>query len=263
MENGAQAIRINPGNIGGSKKLAKVVDAAKAHAVPIRVGVNSGSLEKDLLKKHGHPTPAALTESALRNVELLERQGFYEIKISIKSSDSLTTVEAYQQLAKRCDYPFHLGVTEAGGLIAGTVKSSVALGILLHEGIGDTFRISLTRDPVEEIRVGYELLRALNIRHRGPELISCPTCGRCQVNLFKLADEVEHHIQSMETPLKIAVMGCVVNGPGEAKEADIGVAGGKGVGIIFKKGKLYKKVAEKELLEVFLNELDTMTDEEK
>ena len=263
MENGAQAIRINPGNIGGAKKLGKVVDAAKAHTVPIRVGVNSGSLEKDLLKKYGHPTPAALTESALRNVELLEKQGFYDIKISIKSSDTLTTVEAYQQLAKRCDYPLHLGVTEAGGLIAGTVKSSVALGILLHGGIGDTFRISLTRDPVEEVRVGYELLRALNIRHRGPELISCPTCGRCQVNLFNLADEVEHHIQSMETPLKIAVMGCVVNGPGEAKEADIGVAGGKGVGIIFKKGKLYKKVAENELLEVFLNELDTMSGEKK
>ena len=196
-------------------------------------------------------------------MELHEKQGFYDIKISIKSSDSLTTVEAYQQLSKRCDYPFHLGVTEAGGLIAGTVKSSVALGILLYEGIGDTFRISLTRDPVEEIRVGYELLRALNIRHRGPELISCPTCGRCQVNLFNLADEVERHIQTMETPLKIAVMGCVVNGPGEAKEADIGVAGGKGVGIIFKKGKLYKKIAENELLEVFLNELDTMAEEKK
>jgi len=263
MENGAQAIRINPGNIGGPRKLAKVVDAAKVHAVPIRVGVNSGSLEKDILKKHGHPTPAALTESALRNVDLLENQGFYEIKISIKSSDPLTTVEAYRQLASRCDYPFHLGVTEAGGLIAGTVKSSVALGILLYEGIGDTFRISLTRDPVEEVRVGFEILRSLNIRHRGPELISCPTCGRCQVNLFNLADEVEHHIQTMETPLKIAVMGCVVNGPGEAKEADIGVAGGKGVGIIFKKGKLYKKVEEKELLQVFLKELDTMAAEKK
>jgi (E)-4-hydroxy-3-methylbut-2-enyl-diphosphate synthase len=263
MENGAQAIRINPGNIGGLKKLAKVVDAAKAHAVPIRVGVNSGSLEKDLLKKHGHPTPAALTESALRNVELLENQAFYEIKISIKSSDPLATVEAYRQLASSCDYPFHLGVTEAGGLIAGTVKSSVALGILLYEGIGDTFRISLTRDPVEEVRVGYEILRSLDIRHRGPELISCPTCGRCQVNLFNLADEVEHHIQTIKTPLKIAVMGCVVNGPGEAKEADIGVAGGKGVGIIFKKGRLYKKVAENELLEVFLKELDTMAEENK
>jgi (E)-4-hydroxy-3-methylbut-2-enyl-diphosphate synthase len=263
MENGAQAIRINPGNIGGPKKLAKVVDAAKAHAVPIRVGVNSGSLEKDLLKKHGHPTPAALTESALRNVELLENQAFYEIKISIKSSDPLATVEAYRQLASSCDYPFHLGVTEAGGLIAGTVKSSVALGILLYEGIGDTFRISLTRDPVEEVRVGYEILRSLDIRHRGPELISCPTCGRCQVNLFNLADEVEHHIQTIKTPLKIAVMGCVVNGPGEAKEADIGVAGGKGVGIIFKKGRLYRKVAENELLEVFLKELDTMAEEKK
>jgi (E)-4-hydroxy-3-methylbut-2-enyl-diphosphate synthase len=263
VENGAQAIRINPGNIGGPGKLAKVVDAAKAHGVPIRVGVNSGSLEKDILRKHGHPTPAALVESALRNMELLENQEFYEIKISIKSSDPLATVEAYRLLASRCDYPFHLGVTEAGGLIAGTVKSSVALGILLYEGIGDTFRISLTRDPVEEIRVGYEILRSLNIRHRGPELISCPTCGRCQVNLFNLADEVEHHIQTMKTPLKIAVMGCVVNGPGEAKEADIGVAGGKGVGIIFKKGRLYKKVAENELLPVFLKELDTMAREKK
>ena len=263
MEHGAQAIRINPGNIGGPKKLARVVDAAKVHAVPIRVGVNSGSLEKDILKKYGHPTPAALAESGLRNVQLLEKQGFQEIKISIKSSDPLVTVEAYRLLAGKCDYPFHLGVTEAGGLIAGTVKSSVALGILLYEGIGDTFRISLTRDPVEEVRVGYEILRALGIRHRGPELISCPTCGRCQVNLFNLADEVEHHIQTIETPLKIAVMGCVVNGPGEAKEADIGVAGGKGVGIIFKKGKLYKKVDENKLLEVFLKELDTMVEEKK
>ena len=263
MEHGAQAIRINPGNIGGPKKLAKVVDAAKVHKVPIRVGVNSGSLEKDILKKYGHPTPAALAESALRNVQLLEKQGFQEIKISIKSSDPLVTVEAYRQLAGKCNYPFHLGVTEAGGLIAGTVKSSVALGILLYEGIGDTFRISLTRDPVEEIRVGYEILRALNIRHRGPELISCPTCGRCQVNLFNLADEVEHHIQTIETPLKIAVMGCVVNGPGEAREADIGVAGGKGVGIIFKKGKLYKKVDENKLLDVFLEELDAMAAEKK
>ncbi|MBW2472749.1 MAG: flavodoxin-dependent (E)-4-hydroxy-3-methylbut-2-enyl-diphosphate synthase [Deltaproteobacteria bacterium] len=263
MEHGAQAIRINPGNIGGPKKLGMVVDAAKTHSVPIRVGVNSGSLEKDLLKKFGHPTPAALVESAMRNVQLLENQGFDAIKISIKSSDPLITVESYRQLAGRCSYPFHLGVTEAGGLIAGTVKSSIALGILLYEGIGETFRISLTRDPIEEVRVGYEILRALDIRHRGPELISCPTCGRCQVNLFTLADEVEHHIQTIETPLKIAVMGCVVNGPGEAKEADIGVAGGKGVGIIFKKGKQFKKVAENELLDVFLKELDAMVEEKK
>jgi (E)-4-hydroxy-3-methylbut-2-enyl-diphosphate synthase len=259
MENGAQGIRINPGNIGGRKKLARVADAARLHGVSIRVGVNGGSLEKDILKKYGHPTASALAESGLRNIGLLEELGFEEIKVSLKSSDVLTTVDAYRELAGKCDYPFHLGVTEAGGLIAGTVKSSVALGLLLYEGIGDTFRISLTRDPVEEIRVGYELLRSLGIRERGPELISCPTCGRCQVNLFGLAEKVEQYISTMETPLKIAVMGCVVNGPGEAMEADIGVAGGKGVGIIFKKGKLYKKVKEEELLPVFLQELEKMS----
>lgn len=258
MQNGADAIRINPGNIGGPQKLAKVIAVAKDHGVSVRVGVNSGSLEKDILKKYGHPTPSALVESALRNVELLEKQGFYDLKISLKSSSPLDTVAAYRELAGKCDYPLHLGVTEAGGLIAGTVKSSVALGILLYEGIGDTFRISLTRDPVEEIRVGYELLRALNIRQRGPELVSCPTCGRCEINLFGLAEEVERHVQTMTKPLKVAVMGCVVNGPGEAREADIGVAGGKGLGIIFKKGKLLRKVPEKDLLQVFLAELDAM-----
>jgi (E)-4-hydroxy-3-methylbut-2-enyl-diphosphate synthase len=264
MENGAQAVRINPGNIGGRGKLARVVAAAKTHRVPIRVGVNSGSLEKDLLKKYGHPTaeaPDALVESGLRNVTLLEQLGFSEIKISLKSSSTMTTVSAYRRLAARCEYPFHIGVTEAGGLIGGTVKSSIALGILLSEGIGDTFRVSLTRDPTEEIRVGYEILRALDIRHHGPELISCPTCGRCEINLFKLAEQVEQHIQTVKTPVKIAVMGCVVNGPGEAREADIGLAGGKGVGIIFKKGKLLKKVAEKDLLPVFLSELQTLIEE--
>lgn len=263
MEHGAQGIRINPGNIGGAAKLARVVAAARQHHVPIRVGVNSGSVEKDILKKYGHPTPPALVESALRNVRLLENLDFHDLKISIKSSDAMATVEAYRLLSAACDYPLHLGVTEAGGLVAGTVKSSVALGILLHEGIGDTLRISLTRDPVEEIRVAFELLRSLHIRARGPELISCPTCGRCQVDLFGLAEKVEQHIQTIETPLKIAVMGCVVNGPGEAKEADLGVAGGHGVGIIFKKGKLYKKVAEKELLAAFLHELDKMVGEKK
>jgi (E)-4-hydroxy-3-methylbut-2-enyl-diphosphate synthase len=258
MENGAQGIRINPGNIGGPEKLGKVVDAAKAHQVPIRVGVNSGSVEKDILARHGHPTPAALVESAIRNIRLLENFHFYEQKISIKSSDTLTTIDAYRLLSGQCDYPLHLGVTEAGGLIAGTVKSSVALGMLLYEGIGDTFRISLTRDPLEEIRVAFELLRCLRIRERGPELISCPTCGRCQINLFNLAEKVEEHIQHIETPLKVAVMGCVVNGPGEAKKADIGLAGGNGVGIIFKKGQLYKKVPEDKLLEVFIHELDAM-----
>ena len=266
MENGAQAIRINPGNLGGSEKLAKVVDAAKMHKVPIRVGVNSGSIEKDLLKQFGYPCPEkpdALIQSALRNVRLLEQQEFYDIKISVKASDTLTTIHGYRKLADQTDYPLHIGVTEAGGLIAGTVKSSVALGILLFEGIGDTFRISLTRPPVEEVRVGYELLRSLRIRERGPELISCPTCGRTQIDLFALAERVEEYVQKMESPLKVAVMGCVVNGPGEAKEADIGVAGGHGVGIIFKKGKLFMKVPEAELMEVFMTELQAMDKERR
>ncbi len=258
MEHGAQGIRINPGNLGGPEKLARVVDAARLHTVPIRVGVNSGSIEKDLLQEYGYPTeenPKSLIESALRNVRLLEKQHFTEIKVSIKSSDTRTCISGYQQLAKLCDYPLHIGVTEAGGLIAGTVKSSVALGILLHQGIGDTLRISLTRDPVEEVRVAFELLRSLNIRERGPELISCPTCGRTQIDLFSIAEEVERYVQTMEKKIKVAVMGCVVNGPGEAKEADIGLAGGKGVGVIFKKGVLYKKVKEEYLLASFLEEL--------
>jgi (E)-4-hydroxy-3-methylbut-2-enyl-diphosphate synthase len=261
MENGADGIRINPGNLGGEGKIARVIAAAKQHGVPIRVGVNSGSIEKDLLKKHGYPTPentGALIESAMRNVRLVEKHGYNEIKISIKSADVLTTINSYRQLSKTTDYPLHLGVTEAGGLIAGTVKSSVALGILLSKGIGDTFRISLTRDPVEEVRVGFELLRSLKIRERGPELISCPTCGRTQIDLFGLAEEVERFVQTMESPLKVAVMGCIVNGPGEARQADIGVAGGNGVGIIFKKGKIWKKVHEDDLLEIFMAELKKM-----
>ncbi len=261
LEHGAQAIRINPGNLGGPDKLARVVAAAKAHHAPIRVGVNSGSIAKDLLERFGYPSPErpqALIESALENVAQLERLGFTEIKISIKSPDVLTTIASYRLLSERCGYPLHIGVTEAGGLIAGTVKSSVALGVLLLEGIGDTFRISLTRDPVEEVRVGYELLRSLRIRERGPELVSCPTCGRTRINLFGLAEEVEARLQKMQAPIKVAVMGCVVNGPGEAREADIGIAGGNGVGIIFKKGQLYKKVAEAELLPAFLAELERM-----
>jgi len=264
MEQGVDGIRINPGNLGGERKVAKVVDAALHHKVPIRVGVNSGSIEKDLLKTYGYPTADntdALIESGMRNVRLLEKYGFYDIKISIKSADVLTTVNGYSKLSKITDYPLHLGVTEAGGLIAGTVKSSVALGLLLSQGIGDTFRVSLTRDPVEEIRVGFELLRSLKIRERGPELISCPTCGRTRIDLFSLAEKVENYVQTMETPLKIAVMGCVVNGPGEAREADIGVAGGNGVGIIFKKGKVWKKVSENELMDVFMAELEKMEDE--
>ncbi len=261
MENGAQGIRINPGNLGGADKLKLVVDAAKLHGVPIRVGVNSGSIEKDLLEQYGYPSaenPQALIESAIRNVRLVEGFGYQDIKVSIKSADVLTTITSYRALSQRLDYPLHIGVTEAGGLIGGTVKSSVALGILLFEGIGDTFRISLTRDPVEEVRVAYELLRALKIRERGPELISCPTCGRTGIDLFALAAEVEAFIQTMKSPLKVAVMGCVVNGPGEAREADIGVAGGRGFGIIFKKGEIIRRVPEKELLSVFMDELREM-----
>ena len=264
LEYGADGIRINPGNLGGEEKIARVVDAAKLHKVPIRVGVNSGSIEKDLLKTYGYPTAdntSALIESAMRNVRLLEKHGFDEIKISVKSADVQTTIHGYQKLSATTDYPLHLGVTEAGGLIAGTVKSSVALGILLNQGIGDTFRISLTRDPVEEVRVGFELLRALKIRERGPELISCPTCGRTKIDLFGLAEEVERYVQTMESPLKVAVMGCVVNGPGEARQADIGVAGGNGVGIIFKKGEIWKKVKEEELMNVFMDELKKMEEE--
>jgi (E)-4-hydroxy-3-methylbut-2-enyl-diphosphate synthase len=264
VENGAQAIRINPGNLGGPDKLARVVDAVRMHGAPIRVGVNSGSIEKELLAQYGYPTPEncrSLIESALNNVAALEKLGFTDIKISIKSSDTLTTIAGYRELSERTDYPLHIGVTEAGGLIAGTVKSSVALGILLFDGIGDTFRISLTRDPVEEVRVGYELLRSLRIRERGPEMISCPTCGRTRIDLFPMAEEIEKVLQTMQSNLKVAVMGCVVNGPGEAREADIGIAGGHGTGIIFKKGELWKKLPEEELLPVFLEELEKMEQE--
>lgn len=261
LEHGAQAIRINPGNLGGPDKLARVVAAAKLHRAVIRVGVNAGSIEKELLAQYGSPSPdncRALIESALNKVAAIERLGWNEIKISVKSSDTLTTIAAYRELSRRTDYPLHLGVTEAGGLIPGTVKSSVALGILLSEGLGDTFRISLTRDPIEEVRVGFELLRALRIRERGPELISCPTCGRTRIDLFSVAEQVEQVLQTMKSNLKVAVMGCVVNGPGEAREADIGIAGGHGVGIIFKKGELFKKLPEGELLPAFLEELRKM-----
>ncbi|MFO7760669.1 MAG: flavodoxin-dependent (E)-4-hydroxy-3-methylbut-2-enyl-diphosphate synthase [Thermodesulfobacteriota bacterium] len=263
IEHGAQGIRVNPGNMGGEKKLARVVDAARQDNIPIRVGINSGSLEKDVLADYGGPTAAALAASALKNIELLESMGYQEIKVSLKSSDTLTTIEAYRLLSEKCDYPLHLGVTEAGGLIPGTVKSSVALGMLLYEGIGDTIRVSLTRDPIEEIQVGYEILRSLHIRERGPEMVSCPTCGRCQIDLFSLAGKVEEYVRKIKTPWKIAVMGCVVNGPGEAREADIGVAGGNGLGIIFKKGKLFKKVPEDQLFNTFISELEKMERDEK
>ena len=259
VEHGAQCIRINPGNLGGPDKLARVVAAARRHNAPIRVGVNSGSIEKGLLHEYGYPTPErpdALIESALNNVRLLEQQGFDQIKISIKSSDTLTTIAGYRRLAARTDYPLHLGVTEAGGLIAGALKSNIALGHLRTPGTRHTLLIPLPLDPEEEMPVAWELLRSLRIRERGPELISCPTCGRTRIDLFSLAEQVEARLQTMRAPIKVAVMGCVVNGPGEAREADIGIAGGHGVGILFKKGELYRKVPEAQLLAVFLEELE-------
>ena len=257
-EAGADCLRINPGNIGDTKKIQAVVDSARTHGIPIRVGVNAGSLEKEIEKKLG-TTARAMVESALSNIQILEKLGFYDIKVSLKASDVTRTVEAYRMLASKTDVPFHVGVTEAGGLIAGITKSAIGIGMLLSEGLGDTLRVSLTRDPVEEIRTGFEILRALGIRSRGPELISCPTCGRCKINLFKIAEQAEKALLGRSSKIKVAIMGCVVNGPGEAKEADIGIAGGDGIGILFKKGKVFKKVDQDQLLDQLLYEIDNMT----
>jgi (E)-4-hydroxy-3-methylbut-2-enyl-diphosphate synthase len=254
--NGADGLRINPGNIGGRDKVAKVVAVAKERGLPIRIGVNAGSLEKDLLKTHNGATAQAMVESAMRHVALLEKFDFHEIKISLKASDVPRTVEAYRLLASQTDYPLHLGVTEAGSLYAGTVKSALGIGMLLAEGIGDTLRVSLTRDPVEEVRVGFEILKALGIRQHGPEIISCPTCGRCGFDLFGVVEAVEKALLTRPVPLKLAIMGCVVNGPGEAREADIGVAGGQGKGILFRRGKVVRKVPQDQLVETLLAEVD-------
>jgi (E)-4-hydroxy-3-methylbut-2-enyl-diphosphate synthase len=261
LEQGADAIRVNPGNLGGARKTRLVVEACRARGVSLRLGVNAGSLEADLLARYGAPTAAALAASALRWVRQFEDWGFFDFKISLKSSDVLVTVAAYQELSRQVDYPLHLGVTEAGGLIAGTVKSALGIGLLLAQGIGDTLRVSLTRDPVEEVRVAYEILRALHLRERGVELISCPTCGRCGIDLFALAEEAERRLLTVVTPLKVAIMGCVVNGPGEAREADVGIAGGKRVGVLFKKGEAVRKVPERELLTTLLLEVAALTGE--
>lgn len=253
---GADGLRINPGNIGSKKKVKAVVDSAKAHGIPIRIGVNSGSVEKDLLGKYKGATAEAMVESAIRNLELLKSFGFEDIKVSIKASDVWRTIEAYKLFASKSDYPLHLGVTEAGGLFPGVVKSSLGIGMLLAEGIGDTFRVSLTRDPVEEVRVGYEILKSLGIRQRGPDIISCPTCGRCQIDLFHIVEEIERSLLNKTIPVKIAIMGCVVNGPGEAKEADIGIAGGDGKGALFKKGKIVKTFPQEKLVDVLLKEIE-------
>jgi len=255
-EAGADGLRLNPGNIGGMKKMGEVVRCAKDLGLPIRIGVNSGSLEKDILKRHGGVTAEGMVESALRHVERLRSCDFDEIKISLKASDVSRTVAAYRRLSEKIDLPLHVGVTEAGGLYPGIVKSALGIGMLLADGIGDTIRVSLTRDPAEEVRVGYEILKALGIRRHGPEIVSCPTCGRCKIDLFDVAERVEKALVTVSTPVRIAIMGCAVNGPGEAKEADIGIAGGDGVGILFKRGKVIRKVPHERLVEVLLEEVD-------
>lgn len=255
MENGADKIRINPGNIGGEDKLRAVVDVARQLDVPIRVGVNSGSLEKNLIEKYGRVTAEGLVESALDKVRMIEDMGYDRLVISIKSSDVLICIRAHELIAKETDYPLHVGITEAGTVFAGNIKSAVGLGIILYQGIGDTIRVSLTGDPVEEVKSAKLILKTLGLRRGGIEIISCPTCGRTQIDLIKLATQVEEMTADIDLDIKLAVMGCAVNGPGEAKEADIGIAGGKGEGLLIKHGKIIRKVDEEELLDVLRQEL--------
>jgi (E)-4-hydroxy-3-methylbut-2-enyl-diphosphate synthase len=264
MKAGAAGIRINPGNIGGKEKISRIIDMARDKGVCIRLGVNAGSLEKDLPEGAQRKGQAeAMVASALRHIAFFEKKAFTNLKISLKSSDVLQSIRAYQLLAEKVDYPFHLGITEAGTLLSGTVKSALGIGLLLFQGIGDTLRVSLTADPREEIKVAYEILRALGLRRRGVEIVSCPTCGRCQVNLFPLVRKVEKAVQAYSQPLKVAIMGCVVNGPGEAREADVGIAGGKGLGLLFAKGKQLRKVDEKDLLSSLLGEIEKTIQEKK
>jgi len=258
VKQGMDGLRINPGNIGDKGKVSEVVRACKERNIPIRIGVNAGSLEKQLLERYGHPTPEAIVESAFGHIRILEDLGYREIKVSLKASDVLTTVEAYRLFSKQSDYPVHIGISEAGTLLSGTIKSSVGLGILLAEGIGDTMRVSLTADPVEEVRVAYGILRSLRIRQRGVNIISCPTCGRTEIDIIGLAQEVERRLGHITEPLTVAVMGCVVNGPGEAREADIGIAGGKGTGLLFRHGEIVKKFDEKELADVLVKEVEAI-----
>lgn len=255
VKQGVDGLRINPGNIGAKWKVAEVVSAASHRSIPIRIGVNAGSLPKRLLEKHGHPTPEALVESAEEHIRILEELNFGAIKVSLKASNVPTTVEAYRLFSQRFRYPLHIGISEAGPSFTGIIKSSVGLGILLSEGIGDTVRVSLSADPLEEVRVAYEILKSLGLREKGVNIISCPTCGRCEIDIRGLASKVESRLRNIDKPLTVAVMGCVVNGPGEAREADIGIAGGKGFGLLFKKGKVVKKVDEDELLDELLREI--------
>ncbi|WP_347490854.1 flavodoxin-dependent (E)-4-hydroxy-3-methylbut-2-enyl-diphosphate synthase [Desulfoscipio sp. XC116] len=256
IDAGVDGLRINPGNIGGRDKVVAVVQAARQKEIPIRIGVNAGSLEKDLLSEG--VTPQALVRSALRHVAILEELGFYDIKISLKSSDVPLMLNAYHMLADKVDYPFHIGVTEAGTIFNGSIKSAVGIGALLWDGLGDTVRVSLTGDPIHEVRAAYEILKALGLRRRGVELISCPTCGRTCIDLVSIAGEVEQRLAAIEQPLKVAVMGCAVNGPGEAKHADVGIAGGKGEGLIFRKGRVIRKVPENLLVEELMKEIDNI-----
>ncbi len=257
IDAGADALRINPGNIGSTDRLARVVRAAAARGIPIRIGINGGSLEEDILEKYKAPCAEALVESALRNIRLIEGMNYYNMKLSLKASDVLTTIEAYRLVSRKVDYPLHVGVTEAGTFLSGTVKSSIGIGSLLIEGIGDTIRVSLTDRPVREVEVGREILKSLGLyRKASVDIISCPTCGRCGINLIELADRVADRVKDVKKPLKIAIMGCAVNGPGEAKEADIGIAGGSGKGIVFKKGKIIRTVREQDLLEALMEEID-------
>lgn len=255
MENGADKIRINPGNIGGAEKIKAVVDVAKARKIPIRVGVNSGSLEKELVEKYHGVTAQGLVESALDKVKIIEDLGYDNLVISIKSSDVMMCVKAHELLAEQTNYPLHVGITEAGTVYSGNIKSAVGLGIILYEGIGDTIRVSLTGDPLEEIKSAKRILKTLNLRKGGVEVVSCPTCGRTKIDLIGLANQVETMVQEFPLDIKVAVMGCVVNGPGEAREADIGIAGGKGEGLLIKKGEIIKKVPEDQLLEALREEL--------
>ncbi|EHI98488.1 4-hydroxy-3-methylbut-2-en-1-yl diphosphate synthase [Clostridium sp. DL-VIII] len=258
IENGVSALRINPGNIGSVDRIKAVKEACSKKQIPIRIGVNSGSLEKDILEKYGMPTAEGLVESALRHVKILEDLDFRDIVISIKSSNVQMMIECYRLIAEKCDYPLHLGVTEAGTAQKGTIKSSIGIGTLLSEGIGDTIRVSLTSDPVNEVKVGIEILKALGLKKKGIEFISCPTCGRTQINLIKIAEEVEKRLENCKKDIKVAVMGCIVNGPGEARECDLGIAGGIGEGIIFKKGEIIKKVKEEELIDALMEEVEKL-----
>jgi len=258
VENGVDALRINPGNIGSDERVREVALACKENNIPIRVGSNSGSIEAELLKKYGGPTAEAMVESALRNVRILEENDFRQIVISLKSSQISTTLAAYKLMAEKVDYPFHIGITESGTPWRGTIKSAAGIASLLTQGLGDTIRVSLTGDPVEEVRVGWQILKSLGIRKKGVEIISCPTCGRTNIDLIDLAEKVEKELMKIDKEITVAVMGCAVNGPGEAKEADIGVAGGIKSGLIFKSGEIIKKVEEDQLLEELIKEINKL-----